>query len=151
MKLITERYAHVRAVNFDQPHVISACKPIPRVEHVAGNMFESVPNDGDAIFMKYILHDWDDESCVKILKKCYEALPPNGKVIALDAMLPEIINYEGADHLALQSDILMMAFNDSGARERTAGDSRKLGLAAGYREVEVVCKVDMIAVTEFRK
>jgi len=101
--------------------------------------------------LQYILHDWDDESCVKILKKCYEALPSDGKVIALDAMLPEIINFEGADPIALQSDIMMMAFNDSGARERTESDYRKLGLAAGFRKVEVACKVDMIAVTEFHK
>jgi len=118
---------------------------------VAGNMFESVPNDGDAIFMKSILHDWDDENCVKILTKCYEALPPDGKVIALGNVLPEVINFEGADHIALQSDIHMMAFNESGAREHTESDYRMLGLAAGFTKVEVVCKVEMISVIEFQK
>jgi len=151
LRLITERYPHLRGVNFDQAHVIEACPELPRVEHVAGDMFESVPNSGDAIFMKYILHDWDDESCLKILKNCYQALPAHGKVIALDNMLPEVINFEGADHLALQVDIHMLAFNDSGARERTQGDYRKLGLAAGFKRVKVVCKVDLLAVTEFLK
>jgi len=101
--------------------------------------------------LQYILHDWNDEKCVKILTKCYEALPPDGKVIALDNMLPEIINLEGADHIALQNDINMMAITESGSKERTESDHRKLGLAAGFREVKVICKVDMIAVTEFQK
>ncbi|KOM57217.1 hypothetical protein LR48_Vigan11g024900 [Vigna angularis] len=55
------------------------------VEHVAGDMFESVPS-GDAIFMKWILHDWDDEEFVKLLKNCYKAIPSDGKVIVVDLM-----------------------------------------------------------------
>jgi len=151
LKLITERYPHVCGVNFDQAHVIEACPQLPRVEHVAGDMFESVPNSGDAILLKYILHDWDDESCLKILKNCYQALPAHGKVIALDNILPETIDFEGGDAMAFRMDIFMLAFNDSGACERTASDYRKLGLAAGFKLVKVVRKVDFLAVTEFHK
>lgn len=103
------------------------------------------------VCLQYILHDWDDESCLKILRNCYEALPAYGKVIALDSMLPEIISFEGADSMALQVDIHMLAFNDSGARERTEDEYRKLGLAAGFKQVKVMCKVDLLAVTEFHK
>ncbi|GAY58148.1 hypothetical protein CUMW_184900 [Citrus unshiu] len=39
------------------------------VEHVSGHMFIEVPN-GQALFMKWILSDWDDEECLKILKNC---------------------------------------------------------------------------------
>jgi caffeic acid 3-O-methyltransferase len=42
--------------------------------------------------LQYILHDWDDENCVKILKNCYKALPADGKVITVDHVLPEIID-----------------------------------------------------------
>ncbi|KAG0579947.1 hypothetical protein KC19_4G137000 [Ceratodon purpureus] len=151
LSLITARYPHIKGINFDQPHVIDVCPELPGVEHVSGNMFESVPSGGDAIFMKYILHDWDDESCLKILKNCYQALPAHGKVIAVDNMLPEIIDFEGGDPMALQVDIHMLAFNDSGARERTERELVKLGLAAGFNKVKVVCKVDLLAVTEFHK
>ncbi|ONI23625.1 hypothetical protein PRUPE_2G199300 [Prunus persica] len=51
------------------------------------NMFASVPS-GDAIFMKWILHDWSDEHCLKLLKNCYKAIPDNGKVIVVEALLP---------------------------------------------------------------
>ena len=102
--------------------------------------------------LQYILHDWDDESCVKILKNCYQALPPRGKVIAVDNVLPEIINYDGGDHMAILIDVHMMVYQKPGARERTAREFHKLGLAAGFQKVEVICTVDdLFAVTEFHK
>lgn len=151
LRLITQRYPHIRGVNFDLAHVIEACPELPRVEHVAGDMFESVPDGGDAILLRAILHDWSDESCLKILKNCYRALPAHGKVIALDNNVPEIIDFEGADAMALLIDSHMLAFTDLGGRERIDSEYRKLGLAAGFKEVKVVCKVDMTAVTEFHK
>ena len=98
------------------------------------------------------MHDWDDASCLKILKNCYQALPAHGKVITVDYLLPEIIDFEGGDHIAFQIDIHMLAVNDSGACERTEREYRELGLAAGFKQVKVMCKVDNeYAVTEFHK
>ncbi|KAG0577207.1 hypothetical protein KC19_5G139200 [Ceratodon purpureus] len=151
LRLITAKYPHVKGINFDLPQVIGACPPLPAVEHVSGDMFKSVPS-GDAIFMKHILHDWDDESCITILKNCHQALPEYGKVIAVNHVLPEIIHFEGGDHMAVQGDIHMLAFNPSGACERTERDFRKLGLAAGFKQVQTICTVDnLLAVTEFHK
>ncbi|KAF3644273.1 Caffeic acid 3-O-methyltransferase [Capsicum annuum] len=55
---------------------------------VGGDMFVIVPK-ADAIFMKWICHDWSDDHCIKLLKNCYEALPANGKVIIAECILPE--------------------------------------------------------------
>ncbi|CAL9760383.1 unnamed protein product [Musa acuminata subsp. burmannicoides] len=52
--------------------------PYPGVEYVSGDMFIGIPS-GDAIFLKWILHDWSDEHCVKILKNCWKALPEKGR------------------------------------------------------------------------
>lgn len=151
LAVITARYPHIQGINFDLPHVVAAAPPLPGVAHVGGDMFESVPSGGDAIFLKFVLHCWSDESCVTILRNCYEALPAHGKVIAVENMLPEVIDFEGADSLAVQCDIHMMAWNDAGGRERTERHMRELGLAAGFQQVQVMCKVDAMAVTEFRK
>nr|POE55748.1 caffeic acid 3-o-methyltransferase [Quercus suber] len=78
LNLITSRYPHIKGINFDLPHVIQHAPPYPGVEHLGGNMFESIPK-GDNIFMKWILHDWNDEHCVKLLKNCYNAIPHDGK------------------------------------------------------------------------
>jgi caffeic acid 3-O-methyltransferase len=99
---------------------------------------------------QFILHGWTDENCVKILKKCYEALPAHGKVISIDNVLPEIIDYRGGDPLALQFDIHMMVSSDSG-REPTEHKLRELGLAAGFKKFKVICKVDALTVIEFHK
>ncbi|URD86459.1 caffeic acid [Musa troglodytarum] len=52
LHMITSRHQHIKGINFDLPHVISGAPPYPGVEHVSGDMFESVPSGGDAIFMK---------------------------------------------------------------------------------------------------
>ncbi|KAG6488040.1 hypothetical protein ZIOFF_056798 [Zingiber officinale] len=56
------------------------------VEHVGGDMFVSVPN-GDVIFMKWILHDWSDEYCAKILEKCWKVLLEKGNETLLSTGL----------------------------------------------------------------
>ncbi|KAK2634433.1 hypothetical protein Ddye_029225 [Dipteronia dyeriana] len=87
LNMIVSKYSSIKAINFDLPHVIEVAPPYPGVEHVSGDMFVSVPK-GDAIFMKWICHNWNDEHCLKLLKNCYEALPENGKVIVCECILP---------------------------------------------------------------
>ncbi|XVE62538.1 hypothetical protein DITRI_Ditri06bG0125600 [Diplodiscus trichospermus] len=65
---------HIKGINFDLPHVIKDAPPLPGVDHVGGDMFVEVPQ-GDVIFPKWILHDWDDNRCLTLLKNCYNALP----------------------------------------------------------------------------
>ncbi|GLJ12081.1 hypothetical protein SUGI_0183670 [Cryptomeria japonica] len=77
---ISRSFPNIKCCNFDLPEVISEAHSYAGVQHIAGDMFVSVPN-ADAIFMKLILHDWGDEECKKILKNCHEALPKQGKLI----------------------------------------------------------------------
>ncbi|KAK4844390.1 hypothetical protein QYF36_019612 [Acer negundo] len=74
--------SHVKyvGINYDLAAVIEKSPSYPGIEHVAGDMFTHIPN-GDAIFMKWIIHHFDDERCLKILKNCYEAIPVNGKTL----------------------------------------------------------------------
>ncbi|CAL0315428.1 unnamed protein product [Lupinus luteus] len=51
LNLITSKYPHLHGINFDLPHVIEHAPTYAGVEHVGGDMFESVPH-GDVIFMK---------------------------------------------------------------------------------------------------
>ncbi|KAE9593431.1 putative O-methyltransferase COMT-type, S-adenosyl-L-methionine-dependent methyltransferase [Lupinus albus] len=51
LNLITSKYPHLRGINFDLPHIIEHAPTYAGVEHVGGDMFESVPH-GDVIFMK---------------------------------------------------------------------------------------------------
>ncbi|KAG5233306.1 6a-hydroxymaackiain methyltransferase family protein [Salix suchowensis] len=55
--------------------VSKCCK---NLEYAAGDMFEAVPS-ADALLLKWILHDWSDEDCIKILQQCKQAITRNGK------------------------------------------------------------------------
>jgi hypothetical protein len=55
-----------------------------RVETSGGDFFESVPNGGDLYLLKFILHDWDDDHSVKILRNVRRAIADGGKRYSLD-------------------------------------------------------------------
>ncbi|BBN68454.1 O-methyltransferase 1 [Prunus dulcis] len=115
LNLITSRYQHIKGINFDLPHVVNHAPSYPGVEHVGGDMFASVPS-GDAIFMKWILHDWSDEHCLKLLKNCYKAIPDNGKVIVVEELLPAMPDTSTAVKSTFQLDVIMMTQFPEGRR-----------------------------------
>ncbi|XP_039118142.1 tricetin 3',4',5'-O-trimethyltransferase-like [Dioscorea cayenensis subsp. rotundata] len=100
------------------------------VEHAGGDMFESVPS-GDAILMKWILHDWSDEHGLKILKNCWKALPANGKMILVEYMLPMAPESTHASQTVLQLDMIMLA-NNPGGKERSAQEFESMAKQAGF-------------------
>ncbi|WOL13244.1 hypothetical protein Cni_G22013 [Canna indica] len=130
LQMITSEYPHIWGINFDLPHVISDAPALPGVEHVSGDMFESVPS-GDSIFMKWILHDWGDEHCVKILKNCWKALPKNGRVMVVEHVLPAVLEPTLKTQLLCNIDLIMLALNPGG-KERTLKEFEDLAKEAGF-------------------
>ncbi|GKA14722.1 caffeic acid 3-O-methyltransferase [Tanacetum coccineum] len=101
------------------------------IEHVGGDMFESIPK-GDAIFLKWILHDWSDADSLKILKNCYKALPKNRKVIVVELILTEVLDSTRATQNVLHVDMIMMAYSPGG-KERTQKEFEALAKGAGFK------------------
>ncbi|OAY83742.1 tricetin 3',4',5'-O-trimethyltransferase [Ananas comosus] len=128
--MITSKYPNIKGINYDLPHVISEAPPFPGVEHVGGDMFASVPS-GDAILMKWIMHDWSDEHCVKILKNCWKALPENGKVIIVESILPVTPEATPSAQGVFHVDMIMLAHNPGG-KERTEKEFEALSKEAGF-------------------
>ncbi|KAI8571275.1 hypothetical protein RHMOL_Rhmol01G0106900 [Rhododendron molle] len=149
LKLITSKYPHITAVNFDLPHVIQHAPSYPRVEHVGGDMFEVIPK-GDAILMKWILHNWSDDHCLKLLKNCYKALPENGKVIVVDGILPVMPDSSAATKGIFQMDLQMMA-QLFGGKERTQQEFSALATGAGFSGIRLECLVCDLWIMEFYK
>ncbi|KAL3727672.1 hypothetical protein ACJRO7_032413 [Eucalyptus globulus] len=149
LKMITSKHPHIKGINFDLPHVLADAPSYPGVEHVGGDMFESVPR-GDAIFMKWILHDWSDEHCSKLLKNCFEALPANGKVILVEAILPVVPERNVPSNIVFQQDLFMLAQNPGG-KERTQKEYEALAVQAGFTGCEVKCCAYYSWVVEFPK
>ena len=69
--------------------------------------------------MQWILHDWGDKDCVKILKNCYAALPVNGTMIILEYILPETPEETLTSKLAFNFDFGMMLMYGAKGKERT--------------------------------
>lgn len=60
------------------------------IDVISGNVFEAVPTGADAIVMKYFISAWNDDDARIILKNCRAALPPHGKIILLQAFVPDL-------------------------------------------------------------
>ncbi|KAL6500985.1 Caffeic acid 3-O-methyltransferase [Orobanche hederae] len=137
LKMILTKYPSIKGINFDLPHVIQDAPSYSGMEHMSGDMFASVPR-GDAIFMKWICHDWSDAHCLKILRNCHESLPENGKVIIAERLISEIPNAELSATIGFTVDVMMLAFNPGG-RERTEKEFHALAKEVGFNEFHKVC------------
>jgi flavonol 3-O-methyltransferase/caffeic acid 3-O-methyltransferase len=131
---ITSKYPHLTGINFDLPHVISDAPPFPRVQHVGGDMFKAVPS-GDAILMKWILHDWTDEQCTALLRNCYNALPAYGKVVIVECILPTSHDATPEAQLSFEFDMMMLTYTPGG-RERYMREYEELSKSAGFTSVK---------------
>ncbi|PSS31563.1 (RS)-norcoclaurine 6-O-methyltransferase [Actinidia chinensis var. chinensis] len=134
MRLLVKACDWIRDINFDLPHVVSDAPACVRVEHVGGDMFDSVPN-ADAAFLMWVLHDWGDDECIRILKNCREAISKDKrKVIIVEAVVEEKEDKLG--HVRLMLDMVMMAFTNNG-KQRTSKEWAHLLREAGFSRYTV--------------
>ena len=125
---------------YDLPAVVAKSGPVlaragvaERVEVIGGSFFDSVPGGCDRYVLQAIVHDWDDDSCVRFLGNCREALAPGGRVLVLEQMMPA---HDG-DHFVKTLDLEMLVDTGKG-RERTKEQFDALFARAGLR-VRQVC------------
>lgn len=90
-----------------------------RCTYVGGDMFEAVPV-ADAYFMKWILHDWSDEACVRILSTIHESAPPDARLFVVEAVVPG----PETPHFSKRLDMTMLVH--LGGRERTLAEYEAL-------------------------
>ncbi|KAJ9550195.1 hypothetical protein OSB04_014240 [Centaurea solstitialis] len=133
---IVKTYPHLKGINFDLSHVISSAPAYDGVTHVAGNMFKAIPR-ADTIFMKWILHDWSDEDCIKILKNCRKALlKKTGKIIIVEIVQHSTENDIFQD-TRLTYDLVMFSHFSSG-KERTESEWKKLLDEGGFSHYNII-------------
>ncbi|XP_017976908.1 PREDICTED: caffeic acid 3-O-methyltransferase [Theobroma cacao] len=149
LNLLVSKYPQIKGTNFDLPHVIRDAPLIPGVEHVGGDMFSKVPK-GEVIFMKWILHDWGDEQCLKLLKNCFEALPENGKVVIVESLTPEFPMTDIVTKITFELDVSVLHMLP-GAKERTKQEFEALAREAGFKTLNVVCRIYSYWVMELCK
>jgi hypothetical protein len=129
----------LHGVVFDQAHVVAGVDPAAGIDVVAGSFFESVPDGGDAYVLKWILHDWEDEESVAILR----TVRRTGATVLVIERLVAPPN-EGPE--TKLTDLLMLV--GPGGRERTLEEYRVLFEAAGYRLAGVTATATELYVLE---
>ncbi|KAF3677889.1 putative bidirectional sugar transporter SWEET14-like [Capsicum annuum] len=148
-KAIGNAFPKINCIVFDLPHVIEGCEGSKNLSYVGGDMFKSIPS-ADAILLKWILHNWSDEECIKILKKCKEAIPKRengGTLIIIDMVLMD--SQKGDDksyETQLFYDMLMMV--DASGKQRIEQEWAKLFLDAGFTDYEIIPILGLRSVIE---
>jgi hypothetical protein len=102
-----------------------------RCQRVEGDFFASVPAGGDAYVLKSILHDWDDDRSVAILRTCRAAMGESARLMIIELILPERMTPSAPMLSAALLDLIMLAY--AGGRERTKAEFAQLLDQAGLR------------------
>jgi len=112
-------------------HIIEKMGVSERCKLVGKSFFNDVPAGGDIYILSAIIHDWDDESCIKILRNCHKKIHDNGKLLLIES----VIEKGNKPQFGKLTDLNMMVL--AGGKERTAEEFREL-LSAGGFEMELV-------------
>lgn len=125
----------LRGIVFDRPNIINDAlhqirqsRFAERTDAVGGDFFPAVPS-ADLYLLKFILHDWDDQSCITILRRCREAMTPDGRIAIIEMVLGELSD-PGPGALM---DMNMLAA--SVGQERSVDEYDTLLAAAGLRRI----------------
>jgi hypothetical protein len=133
---ILRRHRRLRGILYDQPQVVALARKAgfvtapgvaKRCAVEGGDFFRSVPHGADAYLMKYIVHDWDDARCERLLSLCRQAMTPGGRVLVVEHV---IAPGNGPDFGKLL-DVNMLVV--PGGRERTRAEFASLFARAGLR------------------
>ncbi len=136
---------------FDLPYIeeharkhIADAGAADRCGFESGDFFDEVPGGADLHVLKFILHDWTDEECVRILKSCRKALAPGGRILVVEMLVPEEIRPD----FVMLMDINMLVM--TGGRERTAKEFEKVLGDAGFAVTRVIPTKSPFALIEAR-
>lgn len=137
--MILKANSKVRGVLFDTVVVIEGARRQieaaglgGRCEAVAGDFFESVPEGGDAYVLSHVIHDWDDDRSVAILRNCHRAMGKKGKLLLVEEVIPP----GNGPSFGKLMDLHMLVV--TGGRERTEAEYGALFASAGFRLANII-------------
>jgi hypothetical protein len=141
----------LRAVVFDTAGVVDGARSwlaggdlTERCQFVGGDFFESVPRGGHVYALSHILHDWDDDRALRILRNCRAAMADDARLAVCEMVVPS-----GPEpHLSKLLDIEMLV--NTGGRERTLEEYERLYSEAGFELTRVVPTHGPVSVIEGR-
>ncbi len=148
---ILNAHPGLRGVLYDLPHVVEGARPrlsaasvADRCQAIAGDFFTAVPQGGDSYLLKNILHDWDDDQCIVILRNCRRVVPEEGRLLVVEVIIPP----SSEPHYGHYFDLNMLVLLTG--RERTEAEYRTLFEATNFALSRVVETASDVSVIEGR-
>ncbi|WP_444998549.1 methyltransferase [Aliikangiella sp. IMCC44359] len=130
---VLRQNAHLTGVLCDRPDVVENHSYITktgvesRCQFESINFFDSVPSGGDTYILQHILHDWNDDDCIKIIKNIKKAMSKSGRLLIIDVVLPPA----NKPHPGKITDLLMMALLEG--KERTENEFKEILELSGFK------------------
>jgi len=138
---VAKKHPHIQCISFDLPPVEPVAKKhittaglADRISTAMGDFFQDPLPKADVVTMGMILHDWNLEKKMKLIRAAYDALPPGGAFIAVEALIDNA-RRENVFGLLMSLNMLI-EFGD--AFDYSAADFEKWCREVGFRRFEVV-------------
>ncbi|PHU23487.1 Trans-resveratrol di-O-methyltransferase [Capsicum chinense] len=119
-KSVANAFPEINCTVLDLPHVVEGYEGSEYVSYVGGDMFKFIP-PADVIFLESILHDWSDDYCIKILKKCKEAISSKengGRLIIIDIVMDHNLDRKSYETQLFMHMLMMVGVNGKERSER---------------------------------
>jgi SAM-dependent methyltransferase len=136
-------YPTLEGTVFDLPPVVEravshlgAVGLIDRCRVVGGDFFEEVPGDADIYLLKHVIHDWNDDRAVAILKSCRRAMAPGSRLLIIEGLYPARMDQSDASKGAASNDVNMLVC--TGGRQRSEEEFRDLYAKAGLGPLRLI-------------
>jgi hypothetical protein len=149
---VLQKRTQMKGILFDLPHVVERAKGpmgiakvLDRCQLVGGNFFESVPGGADAYMLRHIIHDWEEEKALTILRNCHQAMSSDGKLLVVESVIPHGNEPFGGKFL----DLVMLL--SPGGKERTEEEYRELFEKAGFELTRIVPTGTQVSILEAAK
>jgi hypothetical protein len=138
---VAKRHPHLKSLSYDLPEVgpiakkhIAAAGLENRITTASGDFFKEPLPKADIITMGMILHDWNLEKKLHLIRSAYDALPPGGALVAIEALIDDARrkNVQGL----LMSLNMLVEFGD--AFDFSGADFRQWCGQVGFKRFEVI-------------
>jgi hypothetical protein len=115
-----------------------------RCTAIPTDFFEEVPAGADCYVLKQIVHDWNDQNAVCILRNARGAIRPDGRLVLIDVVLKSGNDPDPGRRI----DMHMLVTQEG--RERTAAEVGALLEEEGFAVTRVVSTASLPSIVESR-
>jgi len=147
---IMSRRAGIHGVLVEQVGLLAEAEQLlsqrgvrPRCQLLAGNFFDAIPASGDVWTLCQVLHDWPDEECRAILRRCRESMRTTDRLLVIEMLT---VPCQPSVQVALIDMVMLMYFGE--ARQRTVDEYETLFDSARFRLTRVLPTAGAFGIVE---